>query len=584
MIDASVHRINMDNYGTKMSNSNHVGVTKLDNCQALVFQNDSIINQYKQIIGRLGAQSTAGLFFAEPALGPAEGNTYKNISWYTSYPGEDKPSILELPKEQRLQAEQHLRHVLDSFRPLLADPEISPLISRALLIPNLEDVKVIAGNPVLVNWGFVPADIDTSIDALNAHFKSVYGAYFDGDLTAALDEAQIPEPAINAGMATPASAMGLDNDNPEHSELENSTVIPTANTTETLTDNQPGTTQDRPSRKSWYFESGFIALVIVIVLFLGTLLGWYVTHRSEDDRKFPEGVDELEAQQALNESLRRERDRLRGVLEGEVCALDTQQLINPTLAPIQPAEGEPPKIMGGKEGEQPVLPPAPSGGSVADMLENGVAMILAPQKKGASMGSGFFISADKLVTNLHVIKGADPAGLYVVSEKIGKLIKAKVVATAGKSNIGGRDYAILQLESPQNVNPLVLTPTAKKLSQVYTGGYPGFITKIDPKLDALLKGDVTAAPKMVMSSGEISVEYTAENGIPIVVHTADISQGNSGGPLVDKCGRVIGINTFISDDPKSGRRGLFSLSSKDVIKFLTEQNEVFRQGDGTCQI
>ena len=53
------------------------------------------------------------------------------------------------------------------------------------------------------------------------------------------------------------------------------------------------------------------------------------------------------------------------------------------------------------------------------------------------------------------------------------------------------------------------------------------------------------APEVVLSKGTVSAIQNKERNTPMVLHSADISAGNSGGPLIDSCGRGVGINTYI---------------------------------------
>ena len=61
----------------------------------------------------------------------------------------------------------------------------------------------------------------------------------------------------------------------------------------------------------------------------------------------------------------------------------------------------------------------------------------------------------------------------------------------------------------------------------------------------LAAGDLKAAPEVVLTRGTVSAVQNRERNTPMVLHSADISAGNSGGPLIDACGRAVGINTYI---------------------------------------
>ena len=47
-----------------------------------------------------------------------------------------------------------------------------------------------------------------------------------------------------------------------------------------------------------------------------------------------------------------------------------------------------------------------------------------------------------------------------------------------------------------------------------------------------------------MTQGVVTVVQNRGQDLPIVIHTADISPGNSGGPLIDERGRVVGVVTL----------------------------------------
>ncbi|HSM53050.1 MAG TPA: trypsin-like serine protease, partial [Erythrobacter sp.] len=56
-------------------------------------------------------------------------------------------------------------------------------------------------------------------------------------------------------------------------------------------------------------------------------------------------------------------------------------------------------------------------------------------------------------------------------------------------------------------------------------------------------------------------------------HTAPIARGNSGGPLLDGCGRVVGVNSFGADSDGSDAEFYFAVSTRELLPFL-RSNEV----------
>jgi S1-C subfamily serine protease len=113
----------------------------------------------------------------------------------------------------------------------------------------------------------------------------------------------------------------------------------------------------------------------------------------------------------------------------------------------------------------------------------------------------------------------------------------------------------------------------RRTDRISAWGFPGAVTGGDPKFAALLKGDIGAAPEVVFTEGTVSV--VLERKPPLIVHSAVISQGNSGGPLVDEYGAVLGINTLIRLDDESYRQSSMAIVAADMIAFLQEQGLPF---------
>ena len=238
--------------------------------------------------------------------------------------------------------------------------------------------------------------------------------------------------------------------------------------------------------------------------------------------------------------------------------------------PVQPAPVQP------EQGRQ--APAAPQAGqqkpgSMAELLQQATVMILVPLPNGLSMGTGFFIGGDCIVTNCHDVKDAREA--LIINKTLGQARKAAVVVRIEEQ---GLDFAVLKSD-PMPVTPLKLrTDTVPITTKVSAWGFPGTLTTADPKFRQLIKGQADAAPDVVFAEGVVNV--VLDRKPPIVVHSAVTSQGNSGGPLVNEAGEVVGVNTQINLDRKSYRQSSLAIASPVLAAFLKANGVPFTEAGG----
>ena len=174
-----------------------------------------------------------------------------------------------------------------------------------------------------------------------------------------------------------------------------------------------------------------------------------------------------------------------------------------------------------------------------------------PQQQG--VGSGFFIDLDKgyVVTNNHVIEGADKIELRLAN---GTVVQGEVV---------GRDP-----------NTDIAVVEAKKFRK------KGLAALKFAASDELKVGDFVVALgapfglEASVSFGVISAVGRGSMGIAelgdFIQTDAAINPGNSGGPLIDTTGRVVGVNTAIYSRT-GGFNGIGFAVPSDLVMSIAEQ-------------
>lgn len=153
---------------------------------------------------------------------------------------------------------------------------------------------------------------------------------------------------------------------------------------------------------------------------------------------------------------------------------------------------------------------------------------------GSAAGTGMILSADGLVlTNNHVIDGA--TAIEVTVESTGDTYTATVLGTAA-----GSDVALLRLEGASGLTPVEIDDDG--------GVAPGdAVTAIG---NAEGTGDLVAAAGTVTATDQTMTASTdgtsSETLSGLIELQADVVSGDSGGPVVDDEGEVVGITTAAS--------------------------------------
>lgn len=188
---------------------------------------------------------------------------------------------------------------------------------------------------------------------------------------------------------------------------------------------------------------------------------------------------------------------------------------------------------------------------------------------GFGHGSGFAVTPTRIVTNAHVV---GEAAEYPENVIIG------VVPSEGTKSYPGRliridrarDLAIVELTNGRLPVASIYTGAVAQRQTVYALGYPGNVD-----LATARNMDDFIRPRSPIASDGIVSSFDRIQNIDAIVHDADIARGSSGGPLVDACGRVVGVNTFISRADEGDSAFSFAVSVRELTSFLRSTNQSF---------
>lgn len=198
----------------------------------------------------------------------------------------------------------------------------------------------------------------------------------------------------------------------------------------------------------------------------------------------------------------------------------------------------------------------------ADRVQGSVVMVVVQSPRGTSTGSGFVVAPGVVVTNFHVVRGASRVTVIVNGGSPSQQIPVTEVATAAV-----HDIAILR--APRlTARPLTIAAGEPALdAPVWAFGFPGLADAFnaEEKVSAsLTRGNVSR-----VFEGR-SVPGGSEGTTRLIQHDAMIAPGSSGGPLLDACQRVTGINA--QGASRDGDTYRFSIASSVLPEILAADN------------
>ncbi len=187
-------------------------------------------------------------------------------------------------------------------------------------------------------------------------------------------------------------------------------------------------------------------------------------------------------------------------------------------------------------------------------------------RKKLGEGTGFLISPDGyILTNKHVVAGADPkTGEYRVILNSGKEYYAQLIGIDPLN-----DLAVIKIFD-KNL-PFVELGDSDRLS---IGASVIAIGNALGRYDnSATKGIVSAVGRSLVASDQSGYSEALDN---LIQTDAKINVGNSGGPLIDLFGRVVGINTAVEAAGSAIGFAIPINDARPVIKSVKERGRIVR--------
>jgi len=210
--------------------------------------------------------------------------------------------------------------------------------------------------------------------------------------------------------------------------------------------------------------------------------------------------------------------------------------------------------------------------SIVDKVENSVVQVNVRTANAEGLGSGVILDASgRILTNNHVVSAAEELTVTLAD---GRTVPASVVGTDPST-----DLAVIQAQGVSGLTPAKFgdSEAVHVGDEVIAIGSPGglqgtvttgIVSALDREVNVAGEEQQQSPFPQARSGGGSTVTYHA------IQTDASINQGNSGGPLFNSAGEVIGINSAIyspvsGPDGSAGSVGIgFAIPSNDAQQVI----------------
>jgi len=196
---------------------------------------------------------------------------------------------------------------------------------------------------------------------------------------------------------------------------------------------------------------------------------------------------------------------------------------------------------------------------------------------GLSLGTGFVVDDGLIITNNHVV--AESAYVQIMQHPPAseRFLSSATISVVDQV----RDLALLRVEGPLG-DPLPMRrEQAVAGEKVFSLGFDGLAN-----LSRMKPGDPNLA-RLSRNMGSVSrvvnrVRSEEQRPVSLIQHSASIKSGQSGGPVVDLCDNVLGVNTGFAQY-RDGSQAVFAIDVGEVMIWLDENSIDYKMSDRRCR-